>query len=179
MREEHPVREMAVPSTTLVTLRQALRSEAGPLPTVHALHAAGYATGEAMAEVFVDGLSRPLDEIPTPEFWHALSGFWKQRGWGTLTHRDVHPGVGLLRSEDWGEVGEVGAESQPSCAFTSGMLASLLGRTADGPVAVLEVTCRSRGDDACVFAFGSETTVHELYGTLLDGATLEDALDGL
>ena len=50
---------------------------------------------------------------------------------------------------------------------------------AGGPVAVLEVTCRTRGDDACAFAFGSEGAVHELYGKLLEGADLDGALDAL
>ena len=52
-----------------------------------------------------------------------------------------------------------GAESQPSCAFTTGVLSNFLTLAAGGPVAVLEVTCSSRGDDMCGFAFGSGNTI--------------------
>ena len=36
-----------------------------------------------------------------------------------------------------------------------------------------------RGGDACEFAFGSETTVHDLYGKLLDGADMATSLEAL
>jgi hypothetical protein len=46
-------------------------------------------------------------------------------------------------------------------------------------VAVLEVDCRARGADRCCFAFGSEVAIHDLYGHLLDGSDLDDALAAL
>lgn len=179
MAQDRRVREMALPATALVTLRRSLRTEAGPLPTVHALHAAGYRAGESMARIFLEGLARPLDELTVPAFWERFRTFWSRRGWGSLVHDDVHPSIGLLRSDDWAEAGEERVETQPSCAFTSGMLASILGEAAEGPVAVLEVRCRARGDDECVFAFGSETRVHDLYGRLLEGDDLKGVLDAL
>jgi hypothetical protein len=59
------------------------------------------------------------------------------------------------------------------------MLSALLSGAAGGPVAVLEVTCRTKGDDRCTFAFGSAATVHDLYGLLLEGQALEAALAAL
>ncbi len=50
---------------------------------------------------------------------------------------------------------------------------------ADAPLGVLEVMCRARGDEECVFAFGSETRVHDLYGELLEGRDLAGALDAI
>ncbi|NIX42216.1 MAG: hypothetical protein GWN06_24335, partial [Gemmatimonadetes bacterium] len=50
---------------------------------------------------------------------------------------------------------------------------------AGGPIAVLEVSCRARGDDCCDFAFGSETAIHGLYGRLLQGENLQAALAAL
>lgn len=178
MVQKHPVREMALPADALVTLRRSLRTEAGPLPTVHALHAAGYDAGRALARVFLDGIT-PLDELSDTTFWRRFGAFWSRRGWGRMTHEDAHRSVGILRSADWAEAGEEAGETHPACAFTAGMLASVLGAAADGPIAVLEVRCRARGDDACVFAFGSETRVHDLYGELLEGADLRGALDAL
>lgn len=177
--EQHSVREMALPKTVLVTLRHSLRGEAGPLPTVHALHAAGYEAGEAMASPLLASLNDAPEEVTRDEFWSRFRDFWSRRGWGELEHRAPHPGVGLLVSSDWAEAGDDARESQPSCAFTSGLLASILGRVADGPIAVLEIRCRSRGDEDCAFAFGSETTVHDLYGALLEGAGFDDALASL
>jgi hypothetical protein len=55
-------------------------------------------------------------------------------------------------------------------------MSGLLSQIAGGPVAVLEVSCRTRGDDACRFGFGSERAITDLHGLLLDGADLDSAL---
>lgn len=176
MDQEKPAREMILPASALVTLRQSLRTEVGPLSTVHALHAAGYAAGESMAEMLFRDVEGPLDRLPAAEFWNRFRTFWTRRGWGTLRHDDAHPSMGLLRSDDWAEAGEDAEETQPSCAFTAGILTALLGRAAGGAVAVLEVACRARGDEECVFAFGEESRVHALYGHLLENDDLDAAL---
>ena len=82
----------------------------------------------------------------------------------------------MLSSHDWAEATPDGDEDQPSCAFSSGMLSALLSRTAGAPVAVLQVGCRSRGDDTCSFAFGSESAVDELYRLLAEDRDVETAL---
>lgn len=171
-----PTREVALPAAALAGLRRALREEAGPLATVHALHAAGYDAGGQLYDAFAgDGSPTGRDERA---FWRTLSDFLARRGWGRLEHSAPHPGIGVLASEDWAEA-TLTDERQPACAFGSGMLSSLLTRAADGPIAVLEVSCRSRGEDRCRFAFGSEAAVHELYGLLLDGRDLDTALADL
>lgn len=179
MVPERSVPEVAVPATALLSLRRSLRSEAGPLAAVHALHAAGYDSGAALAGAFLEGIDGGSPNVAADAFWTRLSEFWSRRGWGSLTHRSPHPAVGLLSSSDWAEAGEEGRETQPSCAFTAGMLSAVLGRAAGGRIAVLETTCRSRGDDACVFAYGSEEAIHRLYGILLEGADLESGLEEL
>lgn len=171
------LREVALPAVALPGLRRALRDEAGPLATVHALHAAGYDAGGALFDAFDGG--RDVAGRDEASFWRRLSEFLARRGWGTLEHSAPHPGIGLLSSPDWAEAGEDGAERQPACAFGVGLLSSLLSRAADGPVAVLEVACRSRGEARCTFAFGSEQAVHELYGRLLEGHDVDGALADL
>lgn len=172
-------RDVALSASALPALRHALRREAGPLATVHALQAAGFQAGRAAFDSFRSAVGGDPDSLDEESFWRRLSDFMGGRGWGTLRHDGAHPGVGTLTSSDWAEAEEGSGESQPSCAFTSGMLSGFLTRAAGGPVAVLQVACRSRGDDACVFAFGSEGAIRELYGLLLEGTDFPSALAAL
>jgi hypothetical protein len=174
-------REVAVPASVLPALRSALLNEIDALQVTHSFHAAGFSAGTEVCDSFSAKLGgRELTELPRDRFWEALSSSFQRSGWGSLQHRQLHPGLGLLETTDWAEVGdEPGGPEEPGCAFSSGMLAALLGKVAEGPVAVLEVSCRGRGAEACQFAFGAETTVHDLYGFLLDGKSLEDAVASL
>ena len=56
------------------------------------------------------------------------------------------------------------------------LLSHFLTLAAGGPVAVLEVSCLSRNDDGCTFAFGSEDAVHRLHRHLVEGLSLDEAL---
>lgn len=172
------VRDIAVPGSMFATLRRELEREVGALPAIHALHSAGYAVGAAAAAGFREGAS-DIGSLPEDVFWARMTGFFARRGWGNLTHRDAGEAVGLLVSRDWAEVIEESRDDEATCSFSTGFLGGLLTELAGGPIAVLEVSCRGRGDEACTFAFGSEDAVHDLYGRLLDGSDLERALEGL
>lgn len=172
-------REIAVPAAGLTGLRKHLEKEAGPLAAIHALQAAGYGAGEALWESLRAGPGTGLPDLDLEDFWTRLASQLGRRGWGTLEHRAAHPGIGLLSSEDWAESVGGGEAEHPSCSFSAGMLSGLLSSVAEGPIAVLEVTCRTRGDQGCTFAYGSAATVHDLYGLMLDGRSLESALAGL
>lgn len=177
--ESSELRDVAIPAVGLTTLRRSLQQDVGPLAAIHALHTAGFQTGEALWTALRRGPGREFSELDEAGFWTRLGTALGKRGWGTLTHRPAHPGVGLLASPDWAEAVGGANEEQPSCTFSSGMLSALLTGAAGGPIAVLEVTCRARGDDRCTFAFGSSATVHDLYGFILDGQDLETALASL
>lgn len=172
-------KDVVLPSTALVALREAIRNEAGPLAAIHALHEAGYESGGVLFDAFSADVGEELSDVPEGTFWSQMARFLARRGWGALSHDDAHAGVGLLRSRDWAEATPGGTESQPTCAFSCGLFSHFLSRAAGGPVAVLEVSCRSRGDEACVFAFGSEAAIHELYGSLLEGRDLQTAFETL
>lgn len=172
-------REIALPASIFATLRQELSKEAGVLPTIHALHATGYAAGMAAASAFRTSPEEDVQSLPQAEFWSRLSGFFARRGWGTLTHVHRHQAVGILTSTDWVEGAERRTEEDASCSFSTGFLSGLLTALAGGPVAVLEVTCHARGDESCAFAFGAASAIHELYGQLLEGAELDGALAAL
>jgi hypothetical protein len=176
---ERSGRDVAIPAVGLSSLRRTLQEEAGPLPAIHALHTAGYQSGEALWDAQRRGPGRELAALDEGSFWAKLTAALGRRGWGSLTHTPAHPGIGLLASPDWAESLGGSGEHHPSCTFSSGMLSALLSGAAGGPVAVLEVTCRTKGDDRCTFAFGSAATVHDLYGLLLEGQPLEAALAAL
>jgi len=161
--------DCTVPARVFGDLRRSLAAEAGSLTAIRALHAAGYACGEAAAEAT---LGAPLGEarvLAVDAFWASLSGALARRGWGTLVHEAAHPAVGTLTSSDWAEGGFQEGEDGASCSFSTGFLCGLLSAVAGNPVAVLEVTCRGRGDPTCSFAFGGAEAIHALYGRMSEG----------
>ena len=172
-------REIAVPVSVFGALRTELAKEAGTLPTVHALHHAGYQAGTEAAATLAGGENDGAATLAQDAFWQKLSEFFSQRGWGTLNHDSAHQAVGLLSSADWAEANGGEVEPDASCFFSTGFLSGLLSELASGPVAVLEVGCRTRGEDACRFAFGSELAIQDLYGRLLDGVDFDGALSAL
>jgi hypothetical protein len=173
-------REIAVPVSVFGALRSELEKEAGTLPTVHALHSAGYAAGVAAAATFAGNGGGDAASLGQDAFWTKLSDFFAKRGWGALAHERRHKAVGLLSSADWAEAAGDGGGPEASCHFSTGFLSGLLSELAGGPVAVLEVECRMRGGGMCRFAFGSGGAIHELYGRLLDdGVDLDGALAAL
>lgn len=171
-------REVAVPVSVFGSLRTELEKEAGTLPTVHALHHAGYRAGATAAGILT-GEEGGIDAVAQDVFWSRLADFFDKRGWGTLRHEARHSAVGILSSSDWAEASENGRDPEASCFFSTGFLSGLLSELAGGPVAVLEVGCRTRGGEECQFAFGSEGAIHDLYGRLLDGVDLDGALAAL
>lgn len=168
-------REVSVPAVAFDHLRAALVQEAGETAGVHALHAAGFSSGESVYDLFAGPGGPPAGELGTGVFWSRIGSFFRERGWGDLVHESRHPGVSILASDDWAEAEDRGGH-HPTCAFTSGVLSYLLTRAAGAPVAVLETACRARGDERCEFAFGSERTIHDLYAVLLEGCSLDEAL---
>ncbi|MEJ2204727.1 MAG: hypothetical protein P8170_11505 [Gemmatimonadota bacterium] len=173
-------REIVLPASVFGVLRRELGSGTSPLAAIHALHAAGHASGTEAAEAFRASADGDVSHLSTDAFWGRVEGFFARRGWGTVKHVDRHEGVGFLVSGDWAEAGfHSEGEEEVACSFSNGFLSGFLTRLAAGPVAVLEVTCRGRGDDACTFAFGSGDAIHELYGRLLEGEDLDQVLAAL
>jgi predicted hydrocarbon binding protein len=173
-------REIVLPASVFGVLRKELGSGTSPLAAIHALHAAGHTSGTDAAEAFLASAGVEVSRLSTDAFWKAVEGFLARRGWGSLRHVDRHEGVGFLVSGDWAEARHAPEDSEEAaCSFSNGFLSGFLTRLANGPVAVLEVTCRGRGDESCTFAFGSGDAIHELYGQLLEGEDLDNALAAL
>ena len=172
-------REIVVPVSVFGSLRRELGKEAGTLPTVHALHHAGYRAGTEAAHAFTSLVQAEPSSLPASLLWSRLGDFFEKRGWGRIVHEQPHGSIGVLSSTNWAEASDEELDPEGSCCFSTGFLSGLLSDVASGPVAVLEVDCRTRGGEACRFAFGSEAAIHDLYGRLLDGKDMSAALSGL
>lgn len=169
--------ELALPIASLAALRNTLIDTVGEDAAALALRAAGHAAGDALYSALVSGgTDQP---IPADRFWQRLSHLFHARGWGTLRHEDVHPGVGALNSLDWVEADAIGSALRPSCFLTTGLLANLLGRIAGQEVSVLEVECRSRGDARCRFLFGSAAALDAVYALVAAGESANASLAAL
>lgn len=167
-----------MPADAILTLRRTLVREIGAEPAGRALQEAGHAAGDALFDRLTRGAeSDGLAETPSTSFWDRLGRLFREMGWGTLEHRDLHPGVGALDARDWFEVAP--EARRPSCPFTTGLLANILGRIAGAEVAVLQVPHPDGGSGACRFLFGGPDALQRLYGGLREGRDLETALGTL
>jgi predicted hydrocarbon binding protein len=168
--------ELAIPVASLAALRRALTDDVGGDAAARALASAGHAAGDAL----FSQLNPNGDEgVGETAFWRRLSQLFTSRGWGTLSHHPAHAGVGELSASDWVEADPDAQSKRPSCFFTTGMLANLLGNAANSPVAVLEVECRSRGDARCRFLFGSNEALQAVYNQVSSGASADAVLTEL
>lgn len=181
--------ELAVPVGALRAMREALAAEVGDDGAARALRVAGSAAGTAMFRAFLAGAGIPGDddaaarerlaEMPDEQFWAMLSTFFGSRGWGRLRFAAVHEGVGALDAADWVEANADAGVGRPSCFFTTGMIAGLLGRITGDEVAVLEVACRSHGAGGCRFLFGSADALGALYSGIAAGHDVDASLAAL
>jgi uncharacterized protein len=168
--------ELALPVASLAALRTSLVETVGPDAAAHALREAGYAAGDALFGMLAGPAAGDPGNVPAERFWADLSRLFGSRGWGQLSFRALHEGVGALEAADWVEARTDSSTEQPSCHFSTGVLANILGRVADAEVAVLEVECRSRGDQRCRFLFGGADAVYRVYDQMSAGAPPDQAV---
>jgi len=162
--------ELALPAAAFTALRHTLIAELGAQRAAAVMRQAGHASGDALFHA----LAQPrggveLAQLEASEFWKRLTQLFATRGWGSLQQTSPHEGIGSLASADWGEADPTAAARRPSCFFSTGLLANLLGQVADADVAVLEVECRSRGDHHCRFLFGSPDALDAVYSRVAAG----------
>lgn len=172
--------ELALPVASLAALRAALEEAAGADHAALAFQAAGNAAGDAFHDILTAGspAGSPADWSEAV-FWRRFAEVFARRGWGRLSNERVHEGVGALTAHDWVESDPERAAGRPSCAFTAGLLANLIGRIAGDEVAVLEVECRSAGDPRCRFLYGSPAALDAVYARLRAGEAVADTLASL
>lgn len=170
--------DIRMPVASLAALRRSLRDSVGPDAAAQALQRAGFAAGDALHPALTEP-DEDLAELTTGDFFRRLTHLFRRMGWGDLQHESLHPGVGALQADNWFEAETAEGASRPSCFFTTGVLANLLGRTAGADVAVLQAECRAAGHDHCRFLFGSRDALSAVYADLAEGRTLEDSLAAL
>jgi hypothetical protein len=137
------------------------------------LHDAGFATGESLAAAWRarvterTGLADP-SALDTRWFGPLLDELCVTLGWGSLTVTPLGDSALLLESGDWAEADPQGGAGA-GCHFTCGCLAAFLTGQAGGPIGVLEVECRTAGQDACRFLAGAESTLTVVVDLLAAG----------
>lgn len=171
--------DIRLPVASVAALRGSLRDSVGPDEAARALQRAGFAAGDALFEALTGPDAEGLADVAMSDYFRRLTQLFKRLGWGELRHEAVHPGVGGLVAEDWFEADSAGSSNRPSCFFTTGVLANLLGRTAGADVAVLQAECRAAGDECCRFLFGSRDALMTVYNQLAEGRSVEDSLIAL
>jgi hypothetical protein len=174
-----------LPTLTFGELYRILLAETGGRPSVSALQKAGYTAGEAVFRAFSHDLNprgERASELPVETFWARLSAFFAARGWGDLAYTRPHPGLGLVSSTTWVESAgpeRSGRAEGEGCPFTTGVLARILEAVAENPIAVLQITCPSRGDDATRFVFGHPLLVQRAHARMAGGSGYPAVLEGL
>lgn len=158
-------------------LRQLHASLAAHAPdqAVTILQEAGYAAGEGCYRAFT-ALNDPT-HLDADLLAETLSEFFASAGWGTVTISPVGTGALALDSRDWAEA-EPGTSQTPMCFFSSGMLADFLGRLSDETVSVMEVECRSKGDERCRFLSATPEVLEKVYNEMTQGRSYAEALGG-
>ena len=146
-----------------------------PDQLVTVLQEAGYAAGEGLFKAFTAVTT--ATDLDADLLGDTLSAFFTHGGWGTVTLTPVGTGALALDSSDWAEAAPGTAQS-PMCFFSAGMLADFLGRLSDETVAVLEVECRSRGDERCRFLSATPEVLEKVYNEMTAGRSYAEALGG-
>lgn len=174
------------PPSTLAAIHRAALQGRSPAEAAALVRQIGFETGEGFLEAFTHWLEHHRQDpgadpasLNADDFWQHLSAFFGSLGWGRLEFEQLHAGVGALTSTEWSEA-DAGSETrQPMCHFTTGMLADLLSRLIGSDLAVLEVTCRSRGDAGCRFLIGSADALQMVFDGLRRGQEVESAVRSL
>ena len=172
-----PARFLQVPAGLLATVRRFVVGDREPMDAVNVLRQIGYELGDEVYDAMRERLSRDYagtewGALDPTEFWRAAAGFFADRGWGTLSFRDLHPAVGVIDLTGWVESE---AEGGPRGAHLStGLFSALLERLAGVGVAVMEVPSGSADRTRLVFARGD--VIGQVYEQIRTGASLEDAV---
>ncbi len=160
-------------------MRAVLERETGAQAAL-LLREIGFATGAALWEAF-EAWCREHYHVDSPSsldssyLARALSGFFEDAGWGSITMTELSPAVLALDMQHWAECEAHGAE-YPSCHFSSGMLADFFTRLGGSQAAVMEVECASRGEARCRFLVGSPDMLTYVYERMTTGMSYAAAI---
>ena len=161
--------ELALPAEVLAAMQRAAQ---GHGEGASFLRAIGEELGAPVLESVSGGSEDPAEAL-AEDFWAGLRDYFSSRGWGTVSHERIHPGLGRLRAVDWAE-----RKSDSGSPLTAGLLAGLFTALAGQAIDVVEAP-RSDDEADLAFVFGSTEAVGELRRLLGEGTDLSGALDRL
>lgn len=165
----------------LHVLRLSLERDHG-LSTAAYLQEAGFAAGEDTYQTFTDWLQATRqvgpEDLAAEFLGEVTSAFFEEHGWGSIAVTPLATGVLAIDSTNWNEASPDAGAQYPSCHVSSGLLADFFGRLAGETVAVMEVECRSRGDDMCRFLVGSPDILAVVYERMSGGLSYLEASQG-
>lgn len=173
---------VAFPRLSLAALRTALLRDFGGNFAAY-LQEAGYAGGAPVFDAFREWLAAQgapaPDALDLESFQARAAAFFAEAGWGSLTISSLDGVAAAIDSTNWAEADPASAMPYPACYYSMGLLSDFFGRTADAPLAVLEVECRSNGHDRCRFLVGSAEVMGKVYERVAEGVPYADALQEL
>ena len=162
--------------TTLRTsLDRVLGDSAAPV-----MQEAGFASGGDVYDAFRSwledkaGLDDP-QKLDAELLGEMLSGFFDDTGWGRLTVQRIGSAL-AVESQNWAEADPNSGVPIASCNISTGILAALFGKLAGGAVAVMEVDCRSKGDQSCRFLVGSNEVLNSVFEAMTKGEDYHSVL---
>jgi predicted hydrocarbon binding protein len=168
-----------LPAAALTAFHRALADDRSPAEAAALMRRMGFESGASFHDAFRAWLDEDPSQLSVDDFWERLSDFFAELGWGRLRFQRLHSGVAELSSEAWAEAEPGGQARQPTCHFSTGVLADVLGRVSGDDLAVLEVECRSRGDAHCRFLLGGPEALRGVYERIRQGEGVPEALSAL
>ena len=167
----------------LIATRRTLLQDLGDRG-MQRLQEIGCAAGEEVYESFERWIGDYLgvssvDELDAGKLEEVLSEFFGGLGWGGVAIERLGSNGLAISSENWAEADPAEASEYPSCYFSSGLFADFLTRMAGGnAISIMEVECRSRGDQRCRFFAGAPSTLDAVYNALAEGRDYYEVFEG-
>ncbi|MEE9180332.1 MAG: V4R domain-containing protein [Vicinamibacteria bacterium] len=178
-----PVGVISIGRKALIATRRALLQDLGERG-MERLQEIGCAAGEEVYESFSRWLPefagvRSADELDASALEEVLSEFFTSIGWGGVAIERLGTNGLSISSSDWAEADPSEGSEYPSCYFSSGLFADFLTRMAGGnAISIMEVECRSRGDDRCRFFAGAPSTLDAVYNAIAEGRDYREIFEG-
>ena len=167
----------------LIATRRTLLQDLGERG-MERLQEIGCAAGEEVYDSFCQWLPNfagvaSADELDASTFEEVLSEFFTGIGWGGVAIERLGSNGLSIASSNWAEADPTEGSEYPSCYFSSGLFADFLTRMAGGnAISIMEVECRSRGDEQCRFFAGAPSTLDAVYNALAEGRDYRKIFEG-
>jgi predicted hydrocarbon binding protein len=166
---------------TFRTLREALLQDLGEEAGSVRLQEAGFAAGRQVYDSFLEWLPafsevRDPAELDAAALGEVLSAYFAALGWGAV--EVTADGRGLsVRCRDWAESDPAAGASVPRCYVSTGLLASFFTQLAgERTLGVMEVACRTQGDEYCEFLVGAPAVLDAVYLAVAEGRDAHEVL---